>query len=88
MDKRDRQYLRDGLLVKLHSDKEALKEQCSHADAKGRYVIASDEGWLISDPPTKMQVCIWHDGKPERERRVHWECFECGEIMPLSSYST
>ena len=94
MDKHDRQHLHAGTLVKLHLDTPALAEQCPHTTARGRYVIASDEGWLICDPGTKMQALIWRSGangdsnktRALRGRRIHWQCFECGEIMPLSNY--
>jgi len=86
LDKYDRERLRDGTLVKLHEDKPALAEQCPHTTARGRYVIASSEGWLIVDPGTKMQLLIWVNGDQKRQNRVHWMCFECSEIMPLASY--
>ena len=69
----------------LHSD--ALEKQCEHADAPGRYVVKSEGDWCGFDPPTKLQALSWANNKPEREARIMWLCGECGEVMPLSSYS-
>lgn len=73
-------------LIRLPISQEAMVKQCDHADAKGRYVVKAQGSWCCFDPPTKMQANIWVNDRQERRERVMWQCFECGEIMPLGSY--
>lgn len=84
--KYDREHVEIGTLVSLHEEKKALTEQCPHNAAQGRYVVMVGKEWHCFDPGTKLQAIMWIGKDPERERRVHWLCFECAEIMPLSSY--
>jgi hypothetical protein len=76
-------------LISCHThvrNKTALTTQCVHKDARGQYVVAVRDVWHFFDPPTKLQALSWINGRPSRERRIHWLCFECGEIMPLGAY--
>lgn len=69
----------------LHA--EALSTQCAHKNASGQYVVHIDgKGWCFFDPPTRLQALAWVHNRPEREKRIHWLCRECGQIMPLASY--
>ncbi len=66
---------------------EALPAQCAHKNAKGRYVVHIDgKGWCFFDPSTRLQALAWVHDRPERHKRIHWLCHECGQIMPLASY--
>lgn len=73
-------------LVALRIESPIVRErdQCEHANAGGRYVVHTSRGWHCFDPGTKLQALSWVNRKPERQARIRWLCFECGEIMPLS----
>lgn len=77
-------------LVHLHLFKEPLAAQCEHASAKGRYVVrlrtVRGNEWHCFEPSTGMQALSWVNGRAERKRLIHWQCFDCGEVMPLANY--
>lgn len=75
--KRDREWLRSGMLVPLNIDSEPLEQQCEHASAAGQYVIrvlpgvriASEKRWHAFDPPTKLQTLSWVGRRRARHKR-------------------